>query len=231
MFLIEDDYYQVVSEQDFIDLFATEKARLKLEKSAQEFISMYIRQRYDVTKVFKEFSDWSLSNTYAIDDFFVYTETAFSATSTYVLSDRVSYDGNIYSAKGAIPSGTFNAADWTLICEDNLIYTCIAASTGNYPENTTYFTQSDPRNKQIVLVMVDVVLYNANAQIIPNNIPELRRIRYNSNGTLRKGDGSAVGTLMAIQQGDIMIDLPIYADDQEGQIITYGSNLKRNSSY
>jgi hypothetical protein len=233
MFLFRDDYNVLITPEDYNEVTNNDDSlRLLTEVTAQEFVSMYIRQRYDVVKVFKAWATWAIGTTYAIGDYFKYTENVFSATATYSASDRVSYGGFIYSAKAAISTAhAWDITKWNLICNDNLVYTCKVISTGNRPDNTTYFTQSDPRNAEIVSIMINIVLYRIHSQIVPNNIPELRRIFFNSDGQPRKMDGSAVGTLMGIQNGDIMLELPIYVDDQQGQNITWGGNMKRNNSY
>ena len=188
MFLNKQDYYQLITFEDYNDVFndKNDRLRLRLEASAQEFISTYTRQRYDVTKIFIEVISYSDTKAFVVGDVVIYVD---------------------------------------------VVYTCIADSTGNKPINVNYFSKTDPRNQLIVTTMVDIVLYNAHSLIVPNNVPTVRRIRYNSDSQVRKMDGSAIGTLMAIQNGDIMIDLPIYEDPQRGQNITYGSNLKRNNTY
>lgn len=232
MFLFRDDYDTLITEDDFNEVTQNnDTLRLLTEVPAQEFVSMYIRQRYDVTQVFKDWKTWSLLTTYVIGDFFRYLENTFDPTATYSQGNRVNYGEYIYSANSSISPGAWDATKWNQICYNNLVWTCIAVSIGNYPDNTTYFIQSDPRNNEIVNIMVNVVLYRIHAQIVPNNIPELRRIYFNSDGQPRNMDGSAVGTLIAIQKGDLMLNLPIYTDDQQGQNITWGSNMKRNNSY
>jgi hypothetical protein len=232
MFLFLEDYDKLLTTEDFDTVLNNNDAlRLQTEVTAQGFISQYIRQRYDVTKIFKEWTTWTISKVFAIGDYFKYTETAFSATSTYTTGQRVSYLGYIYSAKTNLSAGVWLDANWTQICLDKMIYTCIVAGTSHYPENTIYFTQSDPRDSEIVKAMTITTIYNMQAQIVPGNIPIVWRILFDKDGQWRKMDGSVIGTLVAWQFGDLMPNLPIYTDDQQGQNITWGSNMKRNNTY
>jgi hypothetical protein len=233
MFLFLTDYYNpYITPEDLNEVTGNDDTiRVQAEPIAQAFVSSYIRQRYDVSKIFKSWTTWSVLKAYIPTDYFKYTEPAFSASATYLTGARVSYNGNIYSSKSGSTAGVWNVSFWNLICVDNLIFTCILNSTGHYPENTTYFTQTDPRSPEIVDIMIKVVLYNIHSLIVPNNIPKIRREQYNNDGQAKAMDGTAIGTLIAYQKGDLMPDLPIYADAQRGQNITYGSNMKRNTSY
>ena len=232
MFLRRADYNEIITTADF-DIVSTQNDNLRIlrESKAIEELSMYIRQRYDVVKVFKNFSVWDKTASYTMDDFFEYTETPFSNLTDYVLNDRVSYSGNIYSANDNITHAVWDASKWDLICPDKTIFTCIKASDNRYPDDIVYFTQSDPRNGKIVEMLCDIVLYHLHSLIVPNNVPLIRRVRYNNDGQPKKMDGSVMGTLMAIQNGDIMLNIPIYTDENRGQNIIYGSNMKRNYSY
>ena len=233
MFLFLTDYYNpYITPEDLNEVLDNDDSiRVQAEPIAQAFVSSYIRQRYDCNKIFKPWTNWSLSKQYNIGDFFKYTENQFSPTIIYVANQRVMYAGNIYNSISGSLAHAFNPSEWTLVCADNLIFTCIAQSTGNMPDNLTYFIQSDPRAPEIIEIMIKVVLYNIHSLIVPQNIPKIRREQYNNDGQVRKMDGTAIGTLMAYANGDLMPDLPIVSDLQQGQNITWGSQMKRNNSY
>lgn len=232
MFLFLEDYDKLLTTEDFNTVLNNNDVlRLQTEVTAQGFVSQYIRQRYDVSKIFKDWSTFAIGTTYAIGDFFKYTVTAFDATISYLANARVSYSGYIYSAKTNLSAGAWLASDWTQICLDKMIYTCILASTNHYPENVTYFTRTDPRDSEIVRIMTVSSIYNMMAQIVPGNIPTIWRILFDKDGLWKKMDGSVIGTLVAWQFGDLMPNLSIYTDDQQGQNVTWGSNIKRNNSY
>jgi len=238
MFLFLTDYINTISNQDLNELLNGDpsmdgdQVRLKQEVWAQNRISSYIRQRYNVALVFAPWLPWSLSASYTIGQYFQYTENAFSTTSIYGLNARVSYNNAIYSCTTPVTTaGPFNSTNWTYVCDDLQIFTCIAASTNNYPDNTAYFSQSDPRDADVIKIMLHIVIYELNNLIVPAQIPEQRWINYNNKGNPRKGDGSAIGTLLGWQEGTLMAYLPIYQDEDMGQSVSWGSNLKRNNSY
>jgi hypothetical protein len=233
MFLFLSDYNKLLTSADLETVLnADDSIRLETEVTAQGFISQYIRQRYDVSKIFKAWSTWSISTTYAIGDYFQYTETVFSATATYLKDARVSYEGYIYAAKANISTaGAWDATKWTQLCLDQMIWTCTAISVGHYPDNTSYFTQSDSRDSEIVRCMIVTTVYNMMPQIVPENIPEIWRKLFNGDGQWKKNDGTVIGTLVAWQAGELDPDLPIYTDDQAGQNITWNSQMRRNNSY
>ena len=232
MFLFLSDYDKLLTSDDFDTVLNNRDIlRLQTEVTAQGFISQYIRQRYDVSKIFKDWTTWSIATTYAIGDYFQYTETVYNVTTIYTTAQRVSYGGYIYSSKTGSAAGVWDTSKWTQVCIDMQIFTCIAISTAHYPENATYFTQSDPRDSEIVNNMIITVIYKMQAQIVPDNIPTVWRILFDKDGLWKKMDGSVIGTLVAWQFGDLMPNLPIYTDDQQGQNITWGSNMKRNYTY
>lgn len=114
--------------------------------------------------------------------------------------------------------------DWLASATD-VKYICIAAPpVGTVLTNTTYFTQTDPRNCKIVEVVVDIVLYNLFARLNNYDIPALRKERYDGNDP--KQQGGAIGYLKNVSKGLIMPNLPLVESrqtDQTGNIIMYGN--------
>jgi hypothetical protein len=93
-------------------------------------------------------------------------------------------------------------------------------STGNYPNNTTYWTYGDNRNQTIVRITVDIALFHLHSVINPRNIPALRKDRYDS----------AVEFLTMCMEGKLNPVLPEY-DAQSGYKLRFGSNEPFNSIY
>jgi phage gp36-like protein len=84
----------------------------------------------------------------------------------------------------------------------------------------TYFTKGDNRNQQMLMYMVDIVLYHLYSRIAPKSIPELRVDRYNA----------AIIWLQRAAKGDITADLTVI-QPKAGARFRSGSNVKQINSY
>lgn len=138
----------------------------------------------------------------------------YSATTTYIIGDIVWYNNKQYTCTttclNILPT---NSGFWTA----GATYSFTAV----YPDDTTKWTQGDNRNQLIVLYLVDITLYHLHARIQPNNVPELRKIRYDGNGDLVKAH-SAIRWLRDCGDGSINADLPVI-DPQQGMSIRWGN--------
>lgn len=99
----------------------------------------------------------------------------------------------------------------------------------NPTQNTTYWTKGDNRNPQIVLYLIDIILYHLHSRINPRNIPELREIRYNG-GEKQFLKGGAIGWLHNVQKGNVSLNIPEIQPVQ-GQSIRWGSYPKNSNSF
>lgn len=141
---------------------------LDVEQAAQLTMIGHLKQRYQTSRIFQNLSTFSLSNTYKGTNLVEYTESTFSASTAYTTGQRVVYNGNIYSSIAGSVAHAFNIAEWTLLCEDKLLYyvtlpnpefdidttystgdvvwyndytyTCRQPVTGILPNNTSYWT-------------------------------------------------------------------------------------------
>jgi phage gp36-like protein len=81
------------------------------------------------------------------------------------------------------------------------------------------------RNALLVLYFVDVVLYHVHSRINPNQIPELRVIRYQR----------VIDWLRDVMKGNITPDLPTLPPEEgstaNNTAILYGSKPKRNNDF
>ncbi|HRO75781.1 MAG TPA: DUF1320 family protein [Crocinitomicaceae bacterium] len=77
-----------------------------------------------------------------------------------------------------------------------------------------------PRIPIIIQKCVDIVLYNAYSAVHPNNIPELRKIRYEN----------AVNWLEKTAIGFIAPDLPV-KDEQPTTPLRYNSSQKKQNNF
>jgi hypothetical protein len=140
-FLRRKDYYSLI-DTDSIDVITdtTSSFLTDREKAAQEEVSSYIRHRYDVKKVFKDVLTYSYSTQYYINDLVEWSETAYSATSTYSLNQRCSYSGNIYKCNTAGTTGVWNASKWDLLAVNETLYYCAINCIGALPSTSFTFT-------------------------------------------------------------------------------------------
>lgn len=86
--------------------------------------------------------------------------------------------------------------------------------------NTTYWTPGDNRSQQLVTVVVDIALYHLHSRIAPQNIPELRKDRYDN----------ALTWLKQISRAELNAKMPEIKPAQ-GSNIRYGGEVKRNNEY
>lgn len=141
---------------------------LDVEQAAQLTMIGHLKQRYQVNRIFANLSTFSLSATYKGTNLIEYTESNFSATTVYIIDQRVVYNSNIYKSIAGSAAHAFNASEWTLLCADKLLYyvtlpnpefditatyatndvvwynnytyTCRQPITGILPTNTSYWT-------------------------------------------------------------------------------------------
>lgn len=138
----------------------------------------------------------------------------YSNTTSYSVGNQVWYKNVVYTCstacKNILPT---TAGFWTA----GSPYTV----TATFPDDITIWTQGDNRNQLIVLYLVDITLYHLHARIQPNNVPDIRKIRYDGNGDLEKAH-SAIRWLRECGNGHINADLP-NIDPQQGMSIRWGN--------
>ncbi len=143
-------------------------------------------------------------------------------TTSYSIGSIVWFENKTYTAlqvnKGILPDS--DSQRWAVGSTYSF--------TGIYPENTAYWTKGDNRNAQIVMYLMDCVLYHLHSRINPRNIPELRSIRYDGNNSFQSG--GVIGWLKKVGSGDITADLP-QINPSQGVSIRWGSNIKNTNTY
>lgn len=139
----------------------------------------------------------------------LYPFPLFSLSTSYSLGDKVYWKDSVYT----ITSTTMG------VYPNNTLYFSsgvpFSGVVGIYPTDITKWKQGYVRNQQIIVYIIDIVLYHIHARIAPRNIPELREDRYKS----------AIAWLKMAARGEITADLPLLSPDQ-GNRIRWGSNKK-----
>lgn len=135
----------------------------------------------------------------------------YSLETTYYASDIVYYDNNVYSSVGSslgkVPSST--SIYWSTISGYSF--------SGQYCENTSYWTEGDNRNAYLIQSLLDVCIYNLFCRINPRLITELREMRMLG---VRKW-------LKDVSNGVVIADLPKILPTQ-GLKVSWGYNNQRD---
>lgn len=105
--------------------------------------------------------------------------------------------------------------------------------TGIYPtgttSSTTYWTQGDNRNPQVVQYLLDITLYHLYCAVTPRNIPELRAIRYDGAGIIAAH--SAIRWLKDVSEGRVSANLPEIIPMQGNSIMGHSPRSRRNNTF
>jgi hypothetical protein len=235
---IADYYSQIESDnlQEVID--TTDTYRTDAENKAQEELSSYLRQRYDIQRVMLPMTVFSGSNSYLLTQRTIYTIASvdyiyyaipapnYDPTVSYILKNRVLYLGSVYEC--VLASVTFLPTNTIYFKLIDLVANVLTNAPGSLPTDITNWALGDNRNPALVMYMVDMILYHLHARINPRNIPELRMIRYDGNSPQQ--NGGAIGWLKSVAKGFLMPDLPLLAPDQ-GNSIVWGSGTKQAHYY
>ena len=180
--------------------------------------------RYNVSKIFKATSPFSISGTFAEGDIVTLNETAYVAETTYGLAAYVEYKGIVYKSlqapnKGKTPDT--NPTWWSKIHYDDSLYICILAANAKDVNNLTYWKPATA-HQVIRDAVIDLAIYSLHAATQPRNIPTIRVDNKNDAldflESIRDGKGKLSGSY----------DLTLNTDTNEGQTINYGGNIKRS---
>lgn len=179
--------------------------------------SSYLRSKYDTAKIFAPVYDWSATLSFPKDTRILFSAPAFSATSAYAQNALMSTGGYIYKAKAAIIAGAFNAAQWDNIATNNSFYYVVADNTtAGYLPTTSEYGAGDTRHPLLLTYTKDIALYHIHSNISPQNIPELRKKRYDD----------AIVWLNKVSKDLLDVDLPLSDESQPFGSMRLGGNTK-----
>jgi hypothetical protein len=86
--------------------------------------------------------------------------------------------------------------------------------------NQSIWADTDNRDQQMVMYLVDITLYHLHSRIAPRNIPQLRMDRYDA----------AIEWLKMCAKGDVSPGLPVL-QPRQGSRVRYGSQIRNINSY
>lgn len=169
----------------------------------------------------------------------------FDCTKYYKVGDQVFWKDNTYTCKIATPVldhgtilqyGSYSALPSQNVFPDDPLVgvtywgapTAYVVTAGTLPTNAAW-TKGDNRSQQLLLYMIDIILYQLHTRISPRNIPPLRFKRYDGSPD-NPGNGGAIGWLKMAARGEVTASLPIL-QPRQGSRIRYGGNVKNINSY
>jgi hypothetical protein len=167
----------------------------------------------------------------------VFPATPFLYAGLYNIGDEVFWKNNTYTCKVATPLLDHDTALQYRAIENipqpnpapddpqnGVSYwgapTVYVVTPGTLPTDTNTWTQADNRDQQIVMYLIDIVLFHIHSRIAPRNVPELRAARYTN----------AINWLNMVKTGDVTPELPVLQPVQGGRV-RYGGNLKQINSF
>lgn len=230
MFLIQRDF-QIIFNTDDITTILTDNTVKDFEilnssiDFAVDYVKSKIQHRYNADSVFIDVNTFDITETYAIGDLIIYSESAFDITTAYNSGERVSYEGYIYKAKSTT-TGNLPTDDtyWEQITTNYSFYSCAAESTGNYPDDTDFFKNGDTRHSLIknycVYIAIDNMFPHINPRVVPEWIVGKKEM--------------AESHLNRISSGKDQVNLTVATNadgEEEGHTFTYGTETKRSLDY
>jgi phage gp36-like protein len=103
-----------------------------------------------------------------------------------------------------------------MVLSNNKIYVALVNNPGDTLTDITKWETKDPRNKALIMAVVDIAIYYLNSNLAPQNIPELRVKRYDD----------AITWLNKVQQEKLIVDLPLLDAASPSGSFTLGSKEK-----
>lgn len=132
------DYYSQIQQDNLEQVIENDELILKqVEQAAQAEMVSYLTQRYEVSNVFTDTTEFSIDATYYGKNLIEYTAPEYSTGTTYSAYTRIVYNDLIYKSIGATTGGTFNTSEWEYITPDKTLYYA-KLNASEYVHTTTY---------------------------------------------------------------------------------------------
>lgn len=180
-FLRKADYDSLITQEKLnVVIDSDDTVRTKAEMATEKEIKSYLRQRYDVGRVFAPLQDWLAATTYYWGDRVYLTATNFSAATAYSTNDRVLYNGNVYYSTAGSTAHAFDVSEWTLIAAEGH-YQMMAA---DWDEDTAYVTGNTVR---VITSETSLIYYKAlsnNTDKNPADHPDIWEVIESQSGQL-----------------------------------------------
>ncbi|RYD57003.1 MAG: DUF1320 domain-containing protein [Sphingobacteriales bacterium] len=245
-YLIQNDYLKQIQASMITQLGGVSVLN-QVELSAEGELRSYLVQKYDIDKELTNTAAWSNGVIYKAGNrvyndsnvlyYAQYPYAVFNLHGNYAKGDKVWWNDRTYECKqattyishaGAIQYNSVQSIPPVNVFPDNGLigaqyWTDLGAYTiaaGTALSDATKWTQGDNRNQQLLMYLVDMVLYHVHSRIAPQNIPQLRQNRYDT----------ALDWLVRSAKGEITADLPVLQPKQ-GARIRFGGHVKQINGY
>lgn len=123
-FIFYGDYAKQIQSDNLQQTIGNSTSILEaIQLAAEQECRSYLKQKYDLTRVFKPITQHAAANTYKAGDTIYLNATAYSADITYALGARVVYSSKVYVCSTAITiKEAWTIAHWTLVGNQYDIY-------------------------------------------------------------------------------------------------------------
>lgn len=232
-YLIAKDYDKLIKKDNLSQITENIAAVLTdAEDAALAEVKSYLEHRYDIASIFKATDAYAAGARYfpgdratittgtgdaAVTDIYYIIGNIYNYRKNYDKDTEVIFRNVRYKALLDVPKQTspLNTTYWKYVAAVTAVTAISPTDTGQ-----TKWQKGDNRNAQIVLYIVDIILYHIHSRINPRQVPELRGIRYTE----------AVKWLDKVSKGSVTADLPVIEPKQGGSI-RWGSSKKQNFDY
>lgn len=136
--LRNNDYLRLIQSDNLAQIIeSNEQVKLDVEQAAQAEMISYLSQRYIVSEIFTNTTEFDVAATYRGKNLVEFTAATYSSSSTYNTGDYVVYTGYVYKCNTNSTTGAWNASKWDVVCLDKQLY-YVTLPEAEFDYDTTY---------------------------------------------------------------------------------------------
>lgn len=183
----------------------------------------YLRGKYDAALIFSPIILWDATVSYPKATRLQLSAPAFSTMGGYAVGKLVVYNDIVYQSHAIVPAGSWDASKWTEVAKDKSIFSvAVAHSTAGYvPGLSNEFISGDSRYPILLMYTKDIALYHIHSNISPQNIPALRKDRYDA----------AIKWLLMVSKDQLNADLPLLDPTITSNTMRFAPELKYSQKW
>jgi len=213
MFIRDHDIQAHIQPQEFERLQDHHKAKERAYRSAIDEARHYLDFRFDTDKIFIDVPAWDPNTTYSEGDVVSLEAKEWSSGIDYQVDDLAMFELEVYKATAQNTNQEPTGPEWSKVGPADTFFVSQSDSNTNDP-NGSDWVEKDPRDGQVVRVILDLLLYELYSMTQPRNIPEYRMQRKEA----------AHEWLKQVNKGNLTTSLPeASVSDDTDQRVQYGS--------
>lgn len=136
--LRNNDYLRLIQSDNLAQIIeSNEQVKLDVEQAAQAEMISYLSQRYVVSDIFTNTTEFDVAATYRGKNLVEFTAATYASASTYNIGDYVVYTGYVYKCNTNATTGAWNASKWDVVCIDKQLY-YVTLPEAEFDYETTY---------------------------------------------------------------------------------------------